>query len=86
MVYSKPHRIVDKKAIEAVRSASCEVCDNAWNPSVHHIKSKGSGGDDIPLNLICLCCVCHTKAHAGKINKKYLLNIAKRRELTNANR
>ena len=85
----KKKRIVDKKAMEAVRKAAqthegyyiCEYCMR-WVESgeVHHIKSKGSGGDDVMENLIFLCWVCHRLAvHQGKIEKSVLIEIVKRR-------
>jgi 5-methylcytosine-specific restriction endonuclease McrA len=37
--------------------------------SVHcaHIKSKGSGGSDLPCNVRSLCLSCHDKEHRGKL-------------------
>lgn len=35
----------------------------------HHITTKGSGGDDIYENMICLCRKHHNDAHAGRITK-----------------
>jgi 5-methylcytosine-specific restriction endonuclease McrA len=40
---------------------------------VHHIRTKGSGGGDTEDNLICLCVVCHARAHSGEISKDELL-------------
>ncbi len=36
---------------------------------VHHIDTRGSGGDDILSNLICLCRKHHNAAHEGHITK-----------------
>lgn len=36
---------------------------------VHHIASRGSGGDDTPENLICLCRRHHHRAHHGLISR-----------------
>lgn len=36
---------------------------------VHHIASRGSGGDDLLENLICLCRRHHNLAHAGQISR-----------------
>jgi len=68
----KPKRIEDKKAIEEARKDYCEYCVSNWNLQVHHVKSKGSGGGDVPENLITLCAKCHTKAHNGEISKEEL--------------
>jgi HNH endonuclease. len=88
---AKNKRIVDPKAIEWVRSRAknhegyfvCEYC-RRWVRSgeVHHIKTKGSGGDDVDGNLIFLCTYdgsgrdCHRLAHNGKIDKERLYRIA----------
>jgi hypothetical protein len=32
-----------------------------------HIKSKGSGGSDLPGNGLSKCLRCHAKEHAGKL-------------------
>ncbi len=74
-MFPKPKRIKDKKAIEAARKPFCEVCRKCNRTTVHHIKTVGSGGDDVPENLISLCVVCHTKAHHGEISKKLLKDI-----------
>lgn len=37
-----------------------EVC-------AHHIKTKGSGGDDVPYNLIPLCMKHHEEIHKTSI-------------------
>jgi 5-methylcytosine-specific restriction endonuclease McrA len=71
-MYAKPKRIVDKKAIQQARRSFCQVCGRWGDVHVHHIKSKGSGGGDIPENLISLCYKCHTKAHIGKLSKEFL--------------
>lgn len=34
---------------------------------VHHVRSKGSGGDDREDNLISLCWLCHDALHRGRI-------------------
>ena len=54
----------DKKGI-------CELCGNKGQTEKHHIKSKGSGGNDTTENLIEVCRKCHKKIHPGeiKVNK-----------------
>ena len=82
----KKVRIKDKKAIEAARKPYCEYCGCSSTSiayHVHHIKSKGSGGDDIPDNLINLCCICHFKVHNGNIARREIENVIKRRNLYN---
>jgi hypothetical protein len=41
----------------------------SWGVDVHHISSRGSGGDDTLENLICLCRRHHNKAHAGELSR-----------------
>lgn len=71
-MYPKPKRIRDKKAIEEARKPYCELCGRHGIMHVHHIKSKGSGGGDVPDNLICLCWGCHRKVHDGVIKRERL--------------
>ena len=50
----------------------CEYCSKYLNDDemhVHHIKTRGSGGDNTPSNLITLCGNCHDKAHRALISK-----------------
>jgi ribosome-binding protein aMBF1 (putative translation factor) len=77
------HRIVDRKAIESVRKLYCEFCGRPAYGKPHHIKTVGSGGDDVPGNMIQLCTDDHTKAHTGQINKGTLREIVRRRESGN---
>lgn len=77
----KPKRIVDPKAIDEARKIQwCEVCGSRQYLEVHHIKTRGSGGDDVPDNLIRLCWICHRKAHDGNLSKFFLKERARRRE------
>ena len=66
----KNKRIVDKKLLKD-KKGICELCGNKGQTEKHHIKSKGSGGNDTKENLIEVCRKCHTKIHTGevKINK-----------------
>jgi hypothetical protein len=79
-------RIVDPKVIEAARKKICELCGDARGPfEVHHIKSVGSGGDDVSDNLINLAkgpgtCDCHGRVHAGLISRQALLQIVQARQ------
>lgn len=48
-------------------------CVDGFN--VHHIASRGSGGDDTLQNLICLCRKHHNSAHYGLISRGKLREI-----------
>lgn len=67
----KQKRIVDKKLLKD-KKGICEICGKKTQTEKHHIKTKGSGGDDTKDNLIEVCRICHTKIHTGeiKINNK----------------
>jgi hypothetical protein len=75
----KPLRVKDKKAKEKVRKCYCEVCGKPAYKEPHHIESVGSGGPDVEENQIQLCSDCHTKAHAGKLAKRFLFSIVAKR-------
>lgn len=70
--YPKHTRIKNKKLLQD-KKGICQVCGKRGNTDKHHIKTKGSGGDDIEENLIEVCRVCHRLIHDGKlkIEKKY---------------
>lgn len=58
----KPKRVVDRKLLDTYHDMDCEICGRpSCDPS--HIKSKGSGGDDDPENLIALCNGHHREQH-----------------------
>lgn len=63
----KNKRIVDKKLLKN-KKGICEICGKRTQTEKHHIKSKGSGGDDIEENLIEVCRICHRLIHDGKID------------------
>lgn len=65
----KNKRVVDRKLLKDKKGV-CELCGKKGQTEKHHIKTKGSGGDDTKENLIEVCRVCHTKIHAGKIKVK----------------
>lgn len=54
---------------------ACEVCGQPGNG--HHIKTIGSGGEDVPDNLMVLCMIHHREIHDHGLNefvKKYQLH------------
>lgn len=75
----KNKRIKNQKLINN-KKHDCQYCGkkNCWT-NTHHIKSKGSGGDDTEDNLIELCGTCHRKVHDGIITREELLKKIKRR-------
>lgn len=65
----KKPRIKDEKALRTARKKFCQVCGKYQEKGIHrhHIKSKGSGGDDVKENFVDLCFECHTKVHSGEL-------------------
>lgn len=37
---------------------------------IHHLKTRGSGGEDVPENVVLLCWDCHRGVHDGRITLK----------------
>lgn len=72
---TKPHRLRDPKAIQAARREYCELCGRYGVIHVHHIRSKGAGGNDEADNLVSLCPICHDKVHRGLIERERLIQI-----------
>ena len=65
----KDKRIVNKKLLKD-KKGKCEICGKIGQTEKHHIKTKGSGGNDTEENLIEVCRICHRLLHDGKIKLK----------------
>jgi len=80
----KLKRIEDRKAIAEERKPYCEVCGAPGHGEPHHIITRGSGGPDIPENLIQLCYTCHYgRVPSGELDQfQLLLYVARRMGLT----
>ncbi len=76
MSLEKEQRIADPRVVARVRARDpyCQVCGRP-RTDVHHIKTRGSGGDDVEENLIGLCRECHSKAHNGEVSRERLLRV-----------
>ena len=61
----KNKRIKNKKLLKD-KKGECKICGAKGKTEKHHIKSKGSGGDDTEENLIEVCRKCHRLIHDGK--------------------
>lgn len=51
----KKKRKVNKALTDSYHNNPCVVCGSRYGTHGHHMKTKGSGGDDIVENLISLC-------------------------------
>lgn len=47
------------------RDGKCLNCGGVIGLKEHHIKSRGSGGEDAEENKITLCIWCHDQAHTS---------------------
>lgn len=69
------------------RIKKCEYCGQSptfFPLDVHHIRSRGVGGDDSEKNLIVLCRYpCHDRAGKREIPASYLQYIVERRTWPN---
>ena len=76
----KLRRIVNRKLLDTYHKMSCAAGAPHMGDVVgHHIKSKGSGGDDNPSNLMPLCWWHHAEIHSLG-NRKMLLKYPQLRE------
>ena len=49
----------------------CAICDATEGLQLHHIKPRGKGGADHPMNLITLCWRCHAAVHGSMMGDEY---------------
>lgn len=56
-------RIVDRKLLDKYHTMPCLIC-GLFGSDPDHIKTKGSGGDDVPNNIVNLCRRHHSERHA----------------------
>lgn len=75
-----PARVSNPETVQSIRGDWCERCGKPGPVQEHHIKTRGSGGSDIPLNKIGLCFGCHRGFHDGKIDRYEFVVIVARRE------
>ena len=72
----KDMRVIDLQALKAYQAAHpiCEMpgCMERSMRTPHHIKHRGSGGGDIPDNLISLCIAHHSRVHSEAKFKQYV--------------
>lgn len=74
MNLAKPSRIENKKLLAEIRSLNCTACGKRGSEA-HHVTTKGSGGGDVPNNLMPLCRQHHAEIHqygAVKMGEKYI--------------
>ena len=60
-----------RKAVYCRDGYRCALCDSTDGLQIHHIKPRGKGGSDHPMNLITLCWRCHAAAHGSILADAY---------------
>ena len=72
------------RAMVLHRDGKCMGCGTTLGLSPHHIKSRGSGGEDAMENVISLCVFCHDSVHRGFIapSRRESLSQAQKRRHT----
>ncbi len=60
---NKKKRIQDRSLLDTYHNKPCEICGTSQGVVGHHIKTKKSGGPDVPNNLIALCPNHHSEIH-----------------------
>lgn len=60
-----------RKAVYRRDGYRCALCDSTDGLQIHHVKPRGKGGADHPMNLITLCWRCHAAAHGSIVNDAY---------------
>ena len=69
---------IDNKTRRAVYKRDgyrCALCDSTDGLQIHHVKPRGRGGADHPMNLITLCWRCHAAAHGNMIDASCYANV-----------
>jgi 5-methylcytosine-specific restriction endonuclease McrA len=76
----KPRRAKNLRVVNAARRERCELCASKnGGMHIHHVRSRGAGGNDVPENLVCLCWRCHDEVHRGVIPREVFLAFIRQR-------
>jgi len=65
----KPKRIIDKKLIKHLKDNPCNICGKPGPSDVHHLTTRGAGGNDTLENLLVLCRKHHVEIHQVGLTK-----------------
>lgn len=60
-----------RKAVYKRDGYRCAVCDATEGLQIHHIKPRGKGGANHPMNLVTLCWRCHAAVHGSIMGDEY---------------
>lgn len=58
----KKKRVKNRKLMDSFHEMKCLACGFPGSDPAH-VKTRGSGGDDIESNIIPLCRICHSYQH-----------------------
>ena len=77
-------RIESPKTLDRFRGyGKCELCGNAGYREVHHVFARGMDDafrNDLAINLVSLCRVCHARAEQEAGMREECLKIISERE------
>ncbi len=64
----RKHKYSHTYEIHWMDHRNCSIRDCAcWAEAPHHIRTRGAGGDDEPINLLSLCMEHHIEVHASGV-------------------
>ena len=55
-----------RKAIYRREGYECAVCGSTRQLEIHHVVKRSRGGSNEPMNLVCLCHLCHCAVHGER--------------------
>lgn len=61
-MFEKKKRIINKELLEEIKMQPCIVC-NKKPVDIHHLETRGAGGDDTRENCYPFCRTHHTMIH-----------------------
>lgn len=76
IMFPKPKRITDRRLLDSYHNKPCVICGKTEGTVAHHVKTRGSAGNDVRDNLRALCVTHHQEVHSqGTLTfaKKYNL-------------
>lgn len=58
-MFPKKKRKQDRQYLDYVKTLPCCICSSRKEITPSHIKTRGSGGSDLPHNVFPMCISCH---------------------------
>ena len=61
-----------RKLVYRREGYACALCGDPRHLQIHHVRPRGCGGGNSPMNLICLCMYCHANVHGNHLSELYI--------------